>query len=106
MRIHKHISLILTSLLFMPFFAHADSWSCRLGNDVREVHTEQTTSAPLPCQVVYKKLTEGVEDQILWTAQNDAAYCNFKARGFIEKLEGWGWVCVETIREEGAATAQ
>ena len=104
MKIYNRLILVLSSLLFIPLTAHADSWSCRMGNDVREVHTEQTTSSPVPCQVVYKKLTEGVEDQILWNAQNDASYCDFKARGFIEKLESWGWTCVETIRDE--ATVQ
>ena len=104
MRNYNRIILILTSSLLIPLTAHADSWSCRLGNDVREVHTEQTTPAPVPCQVVYKKLTEGVEDQILWSAQNDPAYCEYKAKAFVEKLESWGWTCVETIRDE--ATAQ
>lgn len=99
MRLYKRITLILACSFFMPIMAYADSWSCRQGNDVREVHTEQTTSAPVPCQVVYKKLTEGVEDQILWNAEHDASYCDFKAQGLIEKLESWGWTCVETIRE-------
>ena len=45
-----------------------------------------------------KNLRKGVEDQVLWSAQNDAAYCDFKAKGFVEKLEGWSWTCVETIR--------
>jgi hypothetical protein len=102
MRLLNRTIPILAISLLVPLSAHADSWSCRLGNDVREVHMEQTTSAPLPCQVVYKKLTEGVEDQVLWTAQNDAAYCEFKAKGFIEKLESLGWTCVETIRDETA----
>lgn len=102
MRIYKRIILIFTCSLLIPLTAQADSWSCRLGNDVREVHTEQTTEAPVPCQVVYKKLTEGVEDQILWNAQNDATYCEFKAKEFVEKLESWGWTCVETIRDEAA----
>ena len=99
MRLLNRLTLILVTSLLTPLLAHADSWSCRQGNDVREVHTEQTTSAPAPCQVVYKKLTEGVEDQILWSAQNDATYCDFKAKGFIEKLETWSWTCVETIRQ-------
>ena len=99
MRHCMRITLILAGSLLIPVFAHADSWSCRQGNDVREVHNEQTTSAPVPCQIVYKKLTEGVEDQILWSAQNDATYCDFKAQGFVEKLGSWGWTCVETIRE-------
>lgn len=98
MRNLNRIILLFISTLLIPFTVHADSWSCRQGNDVREVHIEQTTSAPVPCQVVYKKLTEGVEDQVLWDAQNDATYCDFKAKEFIEKLEGWGWTCVETIR--------
>lgn len=102
MRLLNRAIPILTISLLLPLSAHADSWSCRYGNDVREVHMEQTTSAPLPCQVLYRKLTEGVEDQILWTAENDASYCEFKAKGFIEKLESWGWTCVETIRDETA----
>ena len=104
MKNKKHLFLILAGVLLLPLSAHADSWSCRLGNDVREVHLEQLSSAPVPCQVVYKKLTEGVEDQVLWSAQNDATYCDFKANEFVEKLEGWGWICVETIRDD--ATVQ
>ena len=98
MKYNKQAMLLIASTLFIPLTAQADSWSCRLGNDVREVHTEQTTSAPVPCQVVYKKLTEGVDDQVLWSAQNDATYCDFKAKTFIEKLESLNWTCVETIR--------
>lgn len=90
--------MILGISLLAPLSAYADSWSCRHDNDVREVHVEQTTSAPVPCQVVYQKLTEGVEDQVLWNAQNDASYCAEKASAFVEKLESWGWTCVETIR--------
>jgi hypothetical protein len=63
---------------------------------------EQPTSAPVPCNVVYRKLTEGIEDQVLWNAQSDESYREEKARGFIEKLESLGWTCVETIRDEAA----
>ena len=95
--------LILAISLAVPMTASAESWSCRHGNDVREVHVMQTTSAPVPCEVVYKKLTEGAEDQVLWNAQNDASYCAEKAAGFVTKLESWGWTCVETIRDDAAA---
>ncbi len=94
---------MLVIALSVSLSAHADSWSCRHDNDVREVHTMQTTEAPVPCQVVYKKLTEGAEDQVLWNAQNDAAYCEEKAAAFVAKLESWGWTCVETIQDETAA---
>ena len=88
---------IVVVSLFSPVVVYADSWSCSHDNDVREVHI-MSTGAAVPCEVVYKKLTEGVEDQVLWNANNDASYCEDKARGFIEKLESWGWVCAETIR--------
>jgi len=94
---------ILAVALLTPLSALADSWSCRHSNDVREVHVVQTTEAPAPCQVVYKKLTEGVEDQVLWNAQFDGAYCTEKATAFITNLESWGWTCVETISDAAAA---
>ncbi len=87
-------------LLALPFNLQADSWSCRHNDDVREIHIQRDTSEPVPCKVVYKKLTEGVEDQVLWTAENDANYCEEKARAFVEKQTGWGWTCVETIADK------
>ena len=99
----KRTAPVFALSLIAPFTAYADAWSCRHDNDVREVHMMQTTDAPVPCQVVYKKLTEGVEDQVLWNAQNDASYCEEKAAAFVEKLEGLGWTCVETIQDESTA---
>ena len=96
-RIHHALAI---SLLVIPFSASADSWSCRHNNDVREIHIQRDTSAPVPCQVVYKKLTEGVEDQVLWTAENDANFCDQQARAFVAKQESWGWTCVETIQDK------
>ena len=93
-------SLLAVSLLATPLAGQAESWSCRHDNDVREIHIERETSEPVPCRVVYKKLTEGVEDQVLWTAQNDVNYCDTKAREFVEKQISWGWTCVETIAGE------
>ena len=90
-------------LLVLPLSASAESWSCRHDNDVREVHIVQETGAAVPCSVVYKKLTEGVEDQVLWTANNDANYCLEKAQGLVDKQTGWGWTCVETIADESSA---
>lgn len=96
--------LVLSISLLTSLNAYADSWSCRHGNDVREVHIERSTPEPAPCTVVYRKLTEGVEDQVLWNAQHDGAYCADQASGFITKLESYGWTCVETIRDD--ATTQ
>ncbi len=101
MRMIKRTFYILAVASFvLPINAYADSWSCSKNNDVREIHIERTTSEPVPCNVVYKKQTEGVEDQVLWNAENDDSFCEEKAKGFISKLESWGWVCTETVREE------
>ena len=69
---------------------------------MREVHVVTPGESPVPCEVVYKKLTEGAEDQVLWNAQNDGSYCESKATEFVTKLESWGWTCVETIAEPTA----
>ena len=98
---------ILTVILFTaPLCAYADSWSCSRGNDVREIHIELTTSSPVPCHVVYKKQTEGVEDRVLWSANNDDSFCDEKAQGLVAKLESFGWVCAETINEEKGAAIE
>ncbi len=105
----RFFQFLSIALLAMPFGLQADSWSCRHNNDVREIHIVRATSEAVPCSVVYKKLTEGVEDQTLWTAENDANYCEDKAKAFVEKQVGWGWTCVETIAdkmEEEAAPAE
>lgn len=96
---NRVFQVFIFSCLALPVSAYAESWSCSKSNDVREVHVERTTSAPVPCQVLYKKLTEGAEDQILWNANNDATYCEEKAQGLIAKLNSVGWVCTETIRD-------
>ena len=51
----------------------------------------------MPCNVIYKKQTEGFEDQVLWSAESQDGYCEEKAREFVGKLESWGWVCLETV---------
>jgi hypothetical protein len=97
----KRVFQIFTVAIFaVPVSAYADSWSCSHDNLVREVHIVRTTSAAVPCNVVYKKQTEGVEDQVLWSAENDEVYCAEKAKGLIDKLESNGWVCTETISDD------
>ena len=102
--INRTFQTLAITLFAIPINAYADSWSCSQSNDVREVHIERATSSPVPCLVVYKKPTEGVEDQTLWSANNDDSYCEEKAQGLVAKLESAGWVCAETIRDEDSAT--
>jgi hypothetical protein len=105
----KKLSLVshtvAIALLALPFSSHAASWSCKKGTGVREIHVQsETPSSPVPCSVVYKKVTEGAPDQTLWTAANDAGYCEEQAKAFVEKQVSWGWACEETMGGESAAT--
>ncbi len=93
------------ALFAFPFSSQAESWTCSMGNSVREIHIQtDTPSSPVPCSVVYKKVTEGAEDQTLWTAENDAGYCEEKAKAFVEKQVSWGWTCEEATGGESAMT--
>lgn len=102
MKTRKTSLSLLVAALALPLGVQADAWSCRHADNVREVYVERMSPEPVPCQVVYSKLTEGAEDQVLWNAQNDETYCSVQAAAFVEKLESWGWTCVETIRDDNA----
>jgi hypothetical protein len=95
---------VALALFAIPFSSQAATWTCKNGNNVREIDVQQQTpSSPVPCSVVYKKVTEGAPDQTLWTAENDAAYCEEKAKAFVDKQVSWGWTCVESVAAEKAA---
>ena len=99
LQITQVLSILALSICFN---AHADSWNCSHTDLVREVVIEylDPAGAPVPCNVIYKKQTEGFEDQVLWSAENLDGYCEEKAQDFIAKLESWGWVCLETVSAE------
>ena len=96
-KIHPMLKVLSLALLTMPLGVTADSWSCRSGNDVREIQIVRHSDGAVPCDVAYKKLTEGVEDQVLWSAVNDPNYCDYQAQTFVDKQTSWGWTCVETL---------
>ena len=90
----------LIALIAVPFSSHAESWTCKMGNTVREIVVQpDTPGTTVPCSVVYKKTSEGVADQKLWNAVNDAAYCDDRAKSLADKLTSSGWTC------EAGATA-
>jgi hypothetical protein len=84
---------IILAVLTLPTAANAESWICEHGNLVREINVERATTEPAPCSVAYNKDSEGLGTSVLWTAQFDGAYCDAKANGLAEKLQGWGWTC-------------
>lgn len=86
--------------------AYADSWNCSHDDLVREVIIEYPQGGSLPCDVVYKKQTEGEEDQVLWSAENEDGYCEDRARELVARLESSGWVCLETVNQEAGAASE
>ena len=86
------ISFVLAVLL-LPTTVTAESWICEHGNLVREINVERSGNQPVPCSVNYNKESEGKGSSVLWTAQADGNYCDAKANGLAEKLNGLGWSC-------------
>ena len=78
--LNRVFQILVIAFFAVPVSAYADSWSCSHDNNVREVHIERTTSAPVPCNVFYKKQTEGVEDRIHWNAKRDETVCEEKTK--------------------------
>ena len=101
MQIKLRILQLFTILaLSVCFNAYADSWNCSSSDLVREVVIDYPQGGSVPCNVIYKKQTEGFEDQVLWSADNLEGYCEDKARELVADLESWGWVCLETVSAE------
>ena len=101
MQIKLRILQLFTILaLSVCFNVYADSWNCSSSDLVREVVIDYPQGGSVPCNVIYKKQTEGFEDQVLWSADNLEGYCEDKARELVANLESWGWVCLETVSTE------
>ncbi|MCP4768931.1 MAG: hypothetical protein GY875_22050 [Gammaproteobacteria bacterium] len=85
--------IIILAVLTLPTAANAESWICEQGTLVREINIERETANTVPCSVKYDKQAEGLGSSVLWTAAADGAYCDAKADGLAEKLNGLGWAC-------------
>ena len=90
---------IAIAAIAAPTSALANSWSCTHNDLIRTVEIEYSETIATACKVNYSKAGEGFEIQTLWNAENDVSYCEEKAEGFVAKLEGWGWVCVQAETE-------
>ena len=92
----QSIVIVLMATLLPALAAAQDSgkYQCTYGDLQRRVEIAHEPGVEVPCSVHYFKDTEMPgEQQILWSAQNDAAYCQTKASELVAKLEGWGWDC-------------
>lgn len=92
-KLNSAVIAVFMMLLGAPGIASAGSWICEHGNLVREINVERETGNPVPCSVVYNKASEGEGSSTLWTASADGSYCDAKADGLAEKLQGFGWSC-------------
>ncbi len=89
---------IVMSFLFLAFpglaMAQGAETQCTYGDMVRRIVIMTEPGVSVPCEVHYFKDTEAPgEDQVLWSATEQAGYCEEKAAGLVAKLEGTGWDC-------------
>ena len=92
-KINTAVFTVVVMLLGVPSVTTASSWICEHDNLIREINVQRETAGAAPCSVVYDKDSEGQGTSVLWTATSDGTYCDTKADGLAEKLQGYGWTC-------------
>ena len=88
--------IVLTAIAFPSVAATQETgkFQCSYGDMQRRVEIVSEPGVEVPCSVHYFKDTEMPgEQQVLWSANNDATYCRSKAMELVAKLENWGWDC-------------
>lgn len=86
--------IVLYVLPNLVFAQGTANYECSLDEVTRRVEILSEPGQAVPCEVHYYKDTENPgEDQVLWSAQNEAGYCEAKAAEFVERLRGMGWTC-------------
>jgi len=94
MRNQGLITLLLT-IVPGAVLAQGDATTqCTYGDMTRRVVIMSEPGVSVPCEVHYYKDSEAPgEDQVLWSASQQAGYCEEKAAELVSKLESWGWNC-------------
>ncbi len=99
--IMKQLTIVVLVASLLPAVAMAQDsgkYQCTFGEMQRRVEIAHEPGVEVPCSVHYFKDTEMPgEQQVLWSADNDANYCKSKAMEFVAKLEGLGWDCGQGI---------
>jgi hypothetical protein len=105
----KHTVLFSSLAAVLPTFAFAqssDTYQCTMGDLTRRVEIAREGGSPVPCEVLYFKDSEAPgQRQVLWSATNEAGYCESQAQGFVERLQGLGWECQSTPGSPAPAAA-
>ncbi len=87
------ISILITICFSQIAFADT-TYVCTNGNMERKIEVVYLGTGTAPCEVLY---TKDNNTTILWNAQAEEGYCDFKANGLVEKHRSWGWECEESI---------
>jgi hypothetical protein len=102
----KRRILVLSMCFAYPLAALAQSaasYECSLSDMTRRVVVERAGPESVPCEVAYYRVDEAPgQRQVLWSAVNEAGYCEAQAASFVERLEGFGWQCRQS--SDAAAT--
>jgi hypothetical protein len=103
-------NLVFVAALILPVLAFSQDqqkYQCTSGELTRRVEIFSEPGVAVPCEVHYYKDTEAPgERQVLWRAQNDAAYCASKTQEFIAKLTDMGWNCGQATEAAEAEDAE
>jgi hypothetical protein len=83
---------ILITICFSQIALADTTYVCTSGNMERKIEVVYLGAVTVPCEVRYTK--EG-NTEVLWSAETEEGYCDFKASGFVEKHRSWGWECEE-----------
>ena len=98
MKLRIVIVLVVTAFHGVAAAEETGKYQCSYGDMQRRIEIASEPGVEVPCSVLYFKDTEMPgEQQELWSADSDPAYCSSKAMELVAKLEGWGWECERGI---------
>ena len=86
------VSVLLTICFCQTALADT-TYVCNNGGMERIIEVIYQGAGSVPCEVRYTK--DGIT-KVLWNAQVEEGYCDFKAKDFVEKQRSWGWQCEGT----------
>ena len=103
----KNLAFVVAIILPVLSIAQdSQKYQCTSGELTRRVEIFSEPGVAVPCEVHYYKDTEAPgERQVLWRAQNDAAYCASKTQEFVAKLTEMGWDCGQAAAVEESPEA-
>ena len=85
--------LVLALSMFASVCFADETYVCTYGQQERVISVlYQDQEMKVPCEVRYEK--DGTTTT-LWTAENEAGYCEQKAQDFVQKQREWGWICID-----------